>query len=66
MDGRLPVMKQDGVFERINLSSHFTAKQDTNTAIQELATAMQQDPHLPRIATEMCNGYRQVSGVALA
>lgn len=47
------------------LSSHFT-KSDTNTAIQELAEAIQQDQHLLRLRLEMCNGYTDKAGVALA
>jgi hypothetical protein len=47
------------------LSSHFT-KSDTNKAIGALATAIQQDEHLVRLRLEMCNGYTDDAGVALA
>jgi hypothetical protein len=56
---------QTACLTELVLSSHFT-KADTDTAISSLAKALGRDPHLLRLRLEMCNGYTDTAGVALA
>jgi hypothetical protein len=51
--------------QELVLSSHLSST-DTDTAIVGLAQAVKHDQHLQRLRLEMCNGYTDKAGVALA